>query len=90
MRLQQLWNRYNSASRQYRRLRLAGTPSGRLVDPDRALARARQEEAHALAEYLRAIRDLCPLYIRKQPAGRGNSVEFDRDYRLRRIHKRFG
>ena len=56
-----MWNRYNSANREYRKI-LAHTLSGRLVDPDCAcLARARKVEADALTEYLQLLRDLAQL-----------------------------
>ena len=57
MSLQEIWDRYSTANREYRRL-LTRAPIGQHADPDGPLARARREEGKALAEYLHVLRTL--------------------------------
>lgn len=54
--------RYKEATDAYRKL-LAETPEGSVPRPDSALARARQVESEALAEYSRALRVFTELTI---------------------------
>ena len=65
MRLQRMWNRYAAANRKYRRLLMRG-PIGQATGPDSPLARARDEETRALAEYLRVLRGV----NRRAPEGK--------------------
>jgi hypothetical protein len=57
MSLREVWDRYMTANREYRRL-LTRAPIGQQADPDSPLARARREETQALADYLELLRDL--------------------------------
>jgi hypothetical protein len=66
MGLEEVWHRYNTANREYRR-QLARTPAGQPADPKSALAHARQAEAAALAEYLRVLRSLNQMAPERTP-----------------------
>lgn len=79
MSLEEAWELYRAASRDYERL-VTCAPSEQWVDPNGPLARAWKDEAKALAGYLQVLRDLSQL----APQGKlldGNHVEFNRDYR---------
>ncbi len=57
MTLERAWEHYRTANRDYRKL-LICTRIEQRDDPDSLLARARNRERDALAEYLRALQDL--------------------------------
>jgi CheY-like chemotaxis protein len=58
--------RYNAATGEYRKL-LGKTPGGSPPSPDSALARARQIESEALAEYSRLLRIFTELTVDGKP-----------------------
>jgi len=65
--LKQVWQRYGTANREYRRI-LMRAPVEQLADPDSPLSRARREAADALEKYLQAFRELAPLTPEGKPA----------------------
>ena len=57
MSLQEVWDRYSTANREYRRL-LMRAPIGQEAGPDSPVARARKVEAEALAAYVQVLQHL--------------------------------
>jgi CheY-like chemotaxis protein len=60
--LEEAQGRYNAATEEYRRL-LAGKPDGVPANPDSPVARARQAQSVALAEYSRVLRVFTELTV---------------------------